>query len=89
VAHLLALKNRTPFRSNQTIAASDTSTRQALETVLTIEPTEHTVRLTNTEMEALGVDRNAKSRALKQLQKERTDQHPTGSWQDLDRHNNP
>jgi DNA-binding GntR family transcriptional regulator len=36
--------------------------------VLTIEPTEHTVRLTNKEMEALGVDRNAKSRALKQLQ---------------------
>ena len=28
-----------------------------------------TVRLTNSEMEALGVDRNAKSRALKQLQK--------------------
>ena len=28
-----------------------------------------TVRLANSEMEALGVDRNAKSRALKQLQK--------------------
>jgi hypothetical protein len=28
-----------------------------------------TVRLTNKEMKALGVDRNAKSRALKQLQK--------------------